>query len=109
MSQKFHLKILRLLKLFPKSIKVIGNLAFALSALTFEENTACVDIVKQTELIYLMLDCMLLEPTNLSIAQHGSLFIGNLSFARSFDSCPGFDIGKVVHVLTVIFNANLQS
>ena len=58
-EQKLHLKIFKFISFYPKSIKVIGNLCFALSSLTFEENGACADIVKQTERIYLMLDSLL--------------------------------------------------
>ena len=40
-AKKLHLKILRIIQLYGKNVKIIGNLAFALSALTFEENEAC--------------------------------------------------------------------
>jgi hypothetical protein len=84
-SQKLHLKIFKFIMLFPTSVKVIGNLSFAESALTFEENGACVDLVKRMEQMYLVLEGMLVEPTHLFISQYGSLFIGNLSFSKCFN------------------------
>ena len=98
---------MKFIKLFPKRIKIVGNLTFALSALTFEENDACLDIIKQTELIYLILDGVLMDPGNHPIAQYTSLFVGNLSFSKCFELHPNFNLHKVIHALKRIFEVNL--
>jgi hypothetical protein len=64
LSRNVHTLILEFVRFFPKSGKVIGNLAFALSALTFEESDACLDVIKKTELTYQLLDCTMADSTN---------------------------------------------
>ena len=78
-------------------------MSFALSAFTFEESEACLDIIKQTELTYMLLDGVLLDPGNHPIAQYTSLFVGNLSFSKCFELQPNFNLHKVIHALKRIF------
>ena len=109
LSKKLHVNILKFIKMFPNSIKVTGSLCFALSALTFEENDACVSVISQTELTYQLFDSILKDPANHSIAQYSSLFIGNLSFSKCFEIHPNFNLEKVIIVLKKLLEANLAT
>lgn len=108
-GEHLHTRVFKFGQLYPRNVKITGNLCFALSALTFEENSACLDIIKQTDLMNALLGSMRAEPSHLAVAQYGSLFLGNLSFSRCFEANAEVPVGNVVDVLKLIFEANLVS